>query len=165
MLLICIWRMLSFHFISASSTAPQTLDPRGGIRIELKKNPNLGSNTNGFRRRRLRSLLADTESTSLTLTDYYNNQYVGTLSVGTPPQSLTVVFDTGSADLWIPSSSCSSCGHHTTFDSSASSTYTALVSSKTGEAGSFEVDYGSGKVSGYQAVDTVTIGDLAVDVS
>ncbi|CAM9163652.1 unnamed protein product, partial [Phaeothamnion confervicola] len=93
------------------------------------------------------------------LTDYYNNQYVGELSVGTPPQSLTVVLDTGSSDLWIPGRGCTACGNHATFDYTKSSTYEAVRGSD-GKPRAFEVDYGSGKVQGYAAIDDVTLGQL-----
>lgn len=58
------------------------------------------------------------EGNELTLVDYYNNQYVGTIGIGTPLQYLTVVLDTGSSDLWIPGMGCTACGNHATFDPS-----------------------------------------------
>ena len=52
-------------------------------------------------------------------------QYFGVLDVGTPGKQFTGCFDTGSADAWLPLSSCTSqaCQSHNTFSPDNSSTY------------------------------------------
>ena len=87
--------------------------------------------------------LAKRQSESLTDEDS-DTEWAGKISVGTPAQKFLIDFDTGSSDLWIPSSSCSSstCKSKTRYSASSSST-----SSK--KSGSFSIEYGDGStVSG-----------------
>ncbi|CUA68395.1 gastricsin [Rhizoctonia solani] len=83
--------------------------------------------------------------------------WAGQIEIGTPPQPFVVDFDTGSSDLWVPSSACLAhgCSSKRTFDALKSS------SSKQQE-GEFKITYGDGSgVSGPVYADTVTVGGMS----
>ncbi|KAJ6659450.1 hypothetical protein lerEdw1_018684 [Lerista edwardsae] len=86
------------------------------------------------------------------LLNFLDTEYYGTIYVGTPPQKFTVVFDTGSANLWIPSVYCSSpaCQNHQRFNPSLSSTYRSTQQS-------VSIRYGTGSMEGVFAYDTVML--------
>ncbi|MBN3277065.1 PEPA protein, partial [Polyodon spathula] len=73
-------------------------------------------------------------------------EYYGVISIGTPPQSFNVLFDTGSANLWVPSVYCSSYAYsnHNKFNPSQSSTYQALNTA-------LSITYGTGSMTGFLA--------------
>ncbi|KAI0820452.1 acid protease [Trametes gibbosa] len=91
------------------------------------------------------------------LTDQQDGlEWTGAVTVGTPAQSFVVDFDTGSSDLWIPSTSCSTCQTHKQYSSSRSST------SKS-QRGSFQISYGDGSnAQGSVFTDTVSVGGATV---
>lgn len=95
-----------------------------------------------------------TSGVNVPISDYMNAQYYGPASIGTPAQNFNLLFDTGSSNLWVPSSQCAFC-IHTKYQSSQSSTYVA-------NGTTFAIEYGSGSLSGFLSTDTVTVGSIVI---
>ncbi|CAK6439718.1 unnamed protein product [Pipistrellus nathusii] len=97
------------------------------------------------------------QSANEPLVNYFDMEYFGTISIGSPPQNFTVIFDTGSSNLWVPSVYCTSpaCKTHPRFSPSQSSTYN-------GPGGHFSIEYGTGSLSGVMGVDQVSVEGLTV---
>ncbi|KAF9818494.1 hypothetical protein IEO21_02732 [Rhodonia placenta] len=110
-------------------------------------------------------------SINIALDDYYNGtdlQWYGNISVGTPPQEISVVFDTGSETLEFASTQCGDpCANQPKFDTSQSSTY---VNHHQTTSISFETGIGVDPITSdsefvltlQEGEDTVTVGGIAV---
>lgn len=122
------------------------------IEIPIKPLPeNTKALLNGSKHSFLNRLRADLPE--VPVTNYLDLQYYGPITVGTPPQSFTVIFDTGSSNLWVPSVDCSGivCAGKNKFDKSKSST-------SVDDGRTLKIQYGSGNVSGPVEIDTINFG-------
>ncbi|XP_062161470.1 aspartic proteinase [Alnus glutinosa] len=157
---------LLFSLVTSAST-------NGLVRIGLKKikldqNDRLAARLESkdaqslrasIRKYRLPNNLGDSEDTDIVvLKNYLDAQYYGEIAIGSPPQKFTVIFDTGSSNLWVPSAKCYfsvACYFHAKYKSSESRTY-----QKNGTSAS--IQYGSGAISGFFSYDDVKVGNLVV---
>jgi hypothetical protein len=87
--------------------------------------------------------------------DYDDLEYLGNITIGSNNnQQFVVVLDTGSANLWIPDTTCAaSCNGKRKFISSQSQTYT-----RDGQA--WSITYGTGSARGFLGIDTVRFGGV-----
>ncbi|GAA5987952.1 hypothetical protein JCM10908_007287 [Rhodotorula pacifica] len=96
-------------------------------------------------------------SGSIGLTDYFSggsdSAYYGPIGIGTPVKTFNVIFDTGSADFFVPSTNATT--SHQQFSTAKSSTVEVSTAQ-------WDITYGTGSSSGYLARDTVTVGGLSV---
>ncbi|KAJ2657972.1 hypothetical protein IW148_004930 [Coemansia sp. RSA 1199] len=86
--------------------------------------------------------------------DYY---YYGYIGVGNPPQKFSVVFDTGSSNVWVPGEACVSdaCNEHRRFKNSGSTTFQSSPQK-------IQIQYGTGFIAGDVGTDTVQVSKSLV---
>ncbi|KAI8918947.1 aspartic peptidase domain-containing protein [Entophlyctis helioformis] len=94
---------------------------------------------------------------STSLENAADAQYFGVVTLGTPPQSFKVLFDTGSANFWVPSTRCTdpACMNHARFNRRKSSTFRSIESP-------FSIQYGTGSLTGVFSADTLRLAGVAV---
>ena len=89
--------------------------------------------------------------TIVELFNYKDVQYIGDIYIGTPSTKLSVIFDTGSNILWVPSYNCENC-------IKKSNRYNPLLSSTSKETNkSKSIIYAIGFVEGNLCYDTVSL--------
>ncbi|KAI7883482.1 acid protease [Lichtheimia hyalospora FSU 10163] len=135
--------------IDSSNNHHEQADEPKLVRLPIKRRPRSGNVDPASLRKR--------DPFAAPLYNDQGSQYLVEVGVGTPAQNFTVTFDTGSADLWVPSTSCSTTEcPYARFDSSASSTFKDISSN-------FSIEYGIGSVKGVYATDTVTVAGVSVE--
>jgi hypothetical protein len=74
-------------------------------------------------------------------------------------QTFDLTLDTGSTILWVTSATCNSaaCKSHKQYDSTMSATFESMQPTT-----SFEIEYGSGKIAGELAKETISLGGVSV---
>ncbi|XP_069689895.1 cathepsin D-like [Periplaneta americana] len=100
---------------------------------------------------------------------------VGHIGLGTPPQNMSIIMDTGSADFWVTSSNCDeTCGKLHLFSGSKSKTYQCgeedcpedfdvedcVPESEEDEDLCFTLEYGTGSIYMKKSRDNLEIGGL-----
>ncbi|KAH8374855.1 cathepsin D [Drosophila serrata] len=106
-----------------------------------------------------RNITDGNERLRVALKSRQNVEYFGNISMGTPEQHFTVIFDTGSSNTWLPSTNCpksnAACQRHRQYNSSSSSSHVQ-------DGRNFTLWYGSGSVLGYLSRDTLHFAGVDV---
>lgn len=88
-----------------------------------------------------------------TIKNYKNVQYYGKIFFGSEKEQHSVIFDTGSNILWLPSYDCIGCHNSTLFNYSSSSTYKSYKTVS-------NITYALGFVKGIDSSDLISLSPL-----
>ena len=114
----CEWLHAEFKLAATSLLHNRGLQLMGMMLVTLPLGTHHLSNANFY--------LADHTAPAALYLSLCSADY-GSVALGDPQQNFTVIFDTGSADLWVPSSQCNfsetACFNHQKYNATDSSTY------------------------------------------
>ena len=132
----------SFSTQQALRHSPTVKHENGGVSIKINRQNNIYEQDHR---------LGDSNSQATkSLKNYHDFSYYGTMYVGTPPQEVTLIFDTGSDWMTVESASCGNC-HGINFDSDSSETFKLV-----GDSASLR-EYGSATLKGIEVKDKVCL--------
>lgn len=145
-------------WVSAFALASCLLRPAEGVHHHaLKRNADEDSTIRTFDHTVLGNLQNDAYLADLQIP--HKHIFTASITVGTPPQKLRCLLDSGSADLWVPSKRCVHCTgtHHFRADKS-SSFMPAVIRTPDGLMPvPVQVAYGSGDIVGFLVQDHIGI--------
>ncbi|THU83470.1 aspartyl protease [Dendrothele bispora CBS 962.96] len=141
--------------LSGRSTAPRDLDYWRAAAEHLRSKYNYSNSSSTTTRR---GVAGRRSTAGIGITNQQTDaSYFGSVNIGSPAQSLNVILDTGSSDLWVVTEQCRTCSRGTPLFNTGSSSSVKLSSQTT------NIRYGSGEVDGSLAADTVEMGGFTID--
>ncbi|KAL6743826.1 hypothetical protein Aduo_016821 [Ancylostoma duodenale] len=132
----------------------------GSLRAQLIATKQLPHYVEKQRAKRLGTLKQASEP----FKDFYDDFYIGEVDFGTPGQSLLLIMDTGSSNLWGIDNNCDldACNGYPISDYTRHKFITNASSTFHAEAKSYEIQYGSGFCAGYLATDTISFAGINI---
>ena len=111
------------------------------IDLNNKQSPNLEN----FKQKKFQEISVE----PIKIKNYYDMQYYATLFIGSNKKEISVIIDTGSNILWVPSENCTECRNYTSKYNSTKSTTSLDLKKK------LNITYGKGYVDGYLVSDDI----------
>uniref|UniRef100_A0A0G4I5N1 Peptidase A1 domain-containing protein n=1 Tax=Chromera velia CCMP2878 TaxID=1169474 RepID=A0A0G4I5N1_9ALVE len=148
-----------------------------GVRVGLRQKTTVGTgahtvklNRQTFSFEQKASALKTKYTSSESSKAVHASEYYGRITIGSPPQEFLVVFDTGSGNLLIPSTDCSStaCTSHKRYDAGTSKSAKQVAFAEKpneevvpgGDRDVVTITFGTGEMTGVFVRDRVCVGTI-----